>query len=334
MNTHWLLYDTIQQRFITTMNSDSMKKTLRLFRSKAAAQSSIETMGMEKILMPVEYRKSEHRKIIRALEAESFRVGPLVKLLFIILAFSFTLHAQIPRGTLTADRNSVTADSGIVKLKWTTVNATYVGIIGIGSGLWNMNDSILYQVKHTQTITLVALNDSGMVQVPLTLSVVSPRGEGADSGFHIGGRVMVTANNLLVRSFPSLSNYPLGTESWRNQGLITGGPVSVSPYRWWVIMWDDGRLGWSVDLYLSTVQPLPPPLYPSIADQYDSLVVTTEGRLDPILIHCFYIRKGCADTTAILTLVNFAVPNPVGYLDTTFMQATYHFTKPKTSIEK
>jgi hypothetical protein len=241
---------------------------------------------------------------------------------------------QVPIVNFSASPTSFSTGGGVVTFYWTTQYATYVGIEGLDFGFLAMNDSLKYLIKSSQTFTLNATNNYGMVQKSVTVLVATPPPP-APLGFVIGGRVMVSltvAVGLNIRSVPStVGNYPIGMEKSGNKGTIVGGPQSNN---WWKIQWDDGRLGWSVQDYLTAIGPEPPPLYPSIKDQYDSTAFTTSG-FDLIILQTMAIRKGSADTTITTPQFYFTRPQPVGgMLDTTYIQATYRFTKPSASVEK
>ena len=252
---------------------------------------------------------------------------------------STIIYSSVPTATFTASPSTVSSSSTKVTFKWTTQNATYVGIAG-WTGNWNLNDSTTATFLQSTVVTLVAGNDYGIVQVPLTITMATPV-----IGFAVGVIVSVNVTRLNVRSAPSLTdNYPIGTETGGHQGVITTGPTVASGLNWWKIKWDDGKIGWSADAYLDAIAALPPLSYPSVANQYDSLLINTEadidsssmskGFLSPILIQGIYIRKGCADTTVNIVPMYLVIPNPMGVWDTTYIQGTYHFTKPRNSVER
>jgi hypothetical protein len=240
------------------------------------------------------------------------------------------VEGQLPTATFTASPTSISTGSGAVTFKWTTRNATSVGLEE-WSGYRNLNDSLMIWVTNTQTGTLIATNVFGMAQTAVQVPVTTPPIIGV--GFYIGRRVMVSANVLFVRPGPSQEGYPNGTEATGQQGVIISGSVAGGTYTWWNIRWDDGKLGWSAEAYLSPIEPPPPP-YSSIADRYDSLLFTSEG-FDPLVIQGMYIRMGCPDTTMGTPRFYFVRPQPVGGLfDTTYIDVIYHFTKPAASVEK
>jgi hypothetical protein len=241
---------------------------------------------------------------------------------------------QIPTATLKANPTSVSSlGSSVVTLTWTTQNATSVGLAG-WSGYWDLNGSHMFSITYSQTITLMATNVYGMVQVPVTILVTTP--PPIAPVFAIGSRVVVSSTlPLNIRTVPSTSgNQPSGTEKPGQQGKITSGPGTASGFTWWNIQWNDGKSGWSAESYLTPVAALPPLTYPSIADKYDTVTISSQGNIDPILLYNFHIRMGCADTVISLPQLYFAVPNPAGFYDTTYFTGTYHFTKPKNSVER
>jgi hypothetical protein len=234
---------------------------------------------------------------------------------------------QIPIVNFSASPTSFSTGGGVVTFKWTTQYATFVGIEGMNLGFLATNDSLQFLVKSSQTFTMTATNDYGMVRKSITISVMTPP---PPVGFVVGGRVAVTANALNVRSAPSLGNTPLGIVMKDMQGTLLLGPI-VSGDTWWKIQWDNGKLGYSSQLYLTVILPQ---TYPSVADKYDTVTISSQGDIDPIILYSFHIRKGCADTTMSLPQLYFVVSNPVGIDDTTYFIGTYHFTKPKASVER
>lgn len=79
--------------------------------------------------------------------------------------------------------------------------------------------------------------------------------------FGIGDSVVVAAiAGLNVRSLPSLGSSIVAVEKLRALGVVIGGPTSDPNYTFWQVKWPDVT-GWSAGVYLTKVNPVPPP-YP------------------------------------------------------------------------
>ncbi len=241
---------------------------------------------------------------------------------------------QLPTATFTVKPTSVSAGQGVVTFKWTTKNATSVGLEG-WPGYQNLNDSEMVLITYSQTVTLTATNVYGMVQIPVTIPVITPPPP-IPTTVAVGVRVVVIpVNGLNVRSMPSMvGNFPIWVEKKGQEGIVIAGATVASGFTWWTVQWDDKKSGWSADTYLMPIATPPPLPYPSIADKHDSLTFTTSG-FDPIIIQCLYPRMGSADTSMTMEPFYYVRPKPLGLgFDTTYITATYRFTKPKNSVER
>jgi hypothetical protein len=74
MAQKWLLFDFVQERFITLMNPNSMKMSIRVFRTKEAADAMIQREGFGNMIMAIQYKAPEHFKILSRLKREHYRV--------------------------------------------------------------------------------------------------------------------------------------------------------------------------------------------------------------------------------------------------------------------
>jgi hypothetical protein len=113
----------------------------------------------------------------------------------------------------------------------------------------------------------------------LTLVVLFSAITGTAGSIRVGSRMLLTRENLYIRSDPSISGSILGTQSAANaSGIVVAGPVSSDGFNWWKIDFDSGPDGWMVDDYATevTTYPLPPVPLPRVSSSIP-LQVSPDG---------------------------------------------------------